>query len=338
MQHCSECGTPLAANDLFCRSCGLEVPGVPTYDSSDPVMETIGGQKTIGGEHTRTGGRTSPSVDLEPGTEFTDRYVIDSVIGRGGMGVVYKAKDTLTDQTIALKLIRPERASGESAIKRLIAEGTTARDIRHKNIVAVYDVGATDGQPFVSMEFIGGPSLRAWHREKALAHEPVPVRGAARIIAEILDGLKAAHDKGVVHRDLKPENIILMGEPDAKSAPLKILDFGIANVAGGPDTGTSGGLGTIGYMAPEQKTNPSAATASADIYSVSILFYELLMDVQPTGHWQPPSSARSDVPPGIDSLIETGLSNRPASRPQSAAAYRKTLVNAINTGLSLIHI
>ena len=83
-------------------------------------------------------------------------------------------------------------------------------------------------------------------------------------------------------------------------------------------------------MAPEQKTNPAAATASADLYSVSVLFYELLMDVQPTGYWQPPSTGRSDVPLGIDLLIENGLSNRPASRPQTAAGYRKSLVDAIN--------
>ena len=325
MANCPKCGTAVEADARFCESCGFDLS---SQEVDFDAMRTIGGLETYDDTVVRPGSNVTV---LEPGTVFADRYEIQAVIGRGGMGVVYKAADTLTKQTVALKLIRPERLIGTNAIEKLIAEGVTARDIRHPNIVAVYDVGQSNGQPFVSMEFLEGQSLRAWHREKVQSNEDVPLRIAARIIAEIMDGLNAAHTAGVIHRDLKPENIILMSDPADDKAPLKILDFGIARAAGAAlESGTGTGLGTPRYMAPEQITNADSAGPPADIYSSSVIFYELLVGVLPQGHWQPPSGGRSDVPTGIDELIEKGLSNRPANRAQSASEYRKALVDAVN--------
>ena len=331
MENCPKCNAPLEANATFCAECGTQVRTLEADGLKQGAMMTLGGLETLDDTQTHTG-RTHQAPTLETGTVFADRYVIEDIVGRGGMGVVYKATDTLAEKTVALKLIRPERLGGANAVKRLIAEGITARDIRHPNIVAVYDVGESGGQPFVSMEYLGGKSVRTWHREKVQKREDVPLRVAARIIAEILDGLKAAHDAGVIHRDLKPENIILLDEPTAEAAPLKILDFGIARAGEGLESGTGTGLGTPRYMAPEQITHADSVGPSADLYSVSILFYELLVDVLPQGHWQPPSGGRADVPLGIDMLIEKGLSNRPANRPQSAQEYRKALVDAVNLG------
>lgn len=329
MADCPKCNSPLVEDAYFCGECGEALKASP-YAENDSSMMTVGGLETLSEMPTNdTRGRVQPV--LEPGTIFADRYEIGAVVGRGGMGVVYRATDQLANTEVALKLIRPERLSGTNAVKRLIAEGLTARDIRHTNIVAVYDVGEANGQPFVSMEYLAGKSLRTWHREKIQAREDVPLRVAARIVAEILDGLKAAHDAGVIHRDLKPENIILIGDPSETAAPLKILDFGIARATGELlDSSTGTGLGTPRYMAPEQITNADSAGPAADHYSVSVIFYELLVDVLPQGHWQPPSGGRSDVPGGIDTLIEQGLSNRPANRPQTAAEYRKALVEAVN--------
>lgn len=328
MRNCPKCQTQMEDDARFCPECGHQMTTPQDQDVS--AMMTLGGLETLDDLATQT---TSAKAlpDLEAGTVFADRYTIEDVVGRGGMGVVYRANDALAKKTVALKLIRPERLSGTNAIDRLISEGITARDIRHPNVIAVYDVGSQSGQPFVSMEYLDGESLRSWHRKKMAAREDIPLRVAARIVAEILDGLKAAHEAGVIHRDLKPENIILAGEPTDKSAPLKILDFGIARASGAAlDSGTGTGLGTPQYMAPEQITNPNTAGPEADLYSLSVLFYELLVDVLPQGHWQPPSGGRSDVPAGIDKLIEQGLSNRPSSRPQSAADYRKSLVDAVN--------
>lgn len=324
MPNCTKCNASIAQGDRFCPECGADQKA-----KSFEGMQTLGGLETLA--ELPTGGPHRDHIaELPEGTEFAGRYIIESVVGKGGMGVVYRAQDKLAEKAVALKLIRAERLGGPGAVKRLISEGLTARDIRHQNIVSVYDVGDANGQPFVSMEYLEGQSLRDWHREKIRQRQDVPLRVAARIVAEILDGLAAAHAAGVIHRDLKPENIILVSDPTETAAPLKILDFGIARVAGAMDSGTGTGLGTPRYMAPEQITNADSAGAAADLYSVSVIFYELLVDVLPQGHWQPPSGGRSDVPKTIDALIERGLSNRPANRLQSAKDYRKTLVDAVN--------
>lgn len=327
MTKCKKCNAQMVEGDRFCPECGADQQG-----GRIEALMTIGGLETMEPSQVRPSDRGG-MPDIAPGAEFAGRYVIESVIGKGGMGVVYRALDKLADKSVALKLIRADRLSGQGAVKRLISEGITTRDIRHPNIVAVYDVGEAAGQPFVSMEFIKGQSLRDWHREKIRQRVDVPLRVAARIIAEVLDGLAAAHAAGVIHRDLKPENIMLTEEPTEAAAPLKILDFGIARAtSGATDSGTGTGLGTPRYMAPEQVTAADTAGSAADIYSLSVIFYELLVDVLPQGHWQPPSGGRSDVPRTIDELIERGLSNRPGNRPQTAKDYRKQLVDAVNIG------
>ena len=236
------------------------------------------------------------------------------------MGVVYQAEDKLSLNIVALKLSRPDRVSGEQELARLKQEGLTARDIRHKNVVAVYDIGEFAGQPFISMEFMPGRSLRQWHRWMCVSGYEVPLSLARNIVSQILHGLQAAHEAGVVHRDLKPENVMVVDEsPD--NFTVKILDFGISRAAGSA-VSTTGAIGTMGYMAPEQKTSPDLAGPAADLYSVSVMLYELLMDTMPQGHWQPPSSnGRNDVSVAIDQLIEKGLSNRPANRIQTCLLY-----------------
>lgn len=330
MMKCKNCGAELGAEDRFCGECGAD------QKAGLEAMMTIGGMETLSDGQTRGGFSREPMPELPTGTEFAGRYIIRSVVGKGGMGVVYRAEDKLAEKDVALKLIRADRLSGPASVRRLIAEGITTRDIRHTNIVAVYDVGEAAGQPFVSMEYLKGQSLREWHREKIRQRQEISLKVAARIVAEILDGLAAAHAAGVIHRDLKPENIMLVGEPGETAAPLKILDFGIARAAGaGLESGTGTGLGTPRYMAPEQVTNPDTAGPPADLYSLSVIFYELLVDVLPQGHWQPPSGGRRDVSVGVDRLIEQGLANRPANRPQTAVAYRKALVGAVNEGVVL---
>ena len=328
MKTCTQCNAEIPDDAVFCPECGA---GQASRSESMP-QQTVGGMGTIGLDELTLSPDQGQETPLDPGEMFAERYEIEGEIGQGGMGVVYRAKDTLTGKTIALKLVNPRLIGNEAAVQRLIAEGATAQDIRHANIVSVYDVGRAQERVYVSMEYVEGASLRQWISEQMASGQDVPMRLAARIVAECLDGLKAAHARGVIHRDLKPENIILTQAPDEKGAPLKILDFGIARSAGTSAAGlsSSGALGTLDYMAPEQRTNPDSAGPAADHYSLSKIFYELLVGVLPAGHWQPPSGGRTDVPPGIDALIEQGLSNRPQARPQSAADYRSALVDAVN--------
>ena len=317
MNSCPKCSSDVADEAVFCPDCGTRI-------------EDIGGKNTL----------PFPSPDpypsegavhLKAGERFADRYEILEKIGEGGMGVVYKATDSVSNELVALKLIRADRMSGERAMKRLIEEGLVTRKLRHPNIIAVYDVGEDGGQPFVSMEYVEGESLRNWHSRMKDERKDVSFRVASRIVTEILDGIKIAHDAGVIHRDLSPENIMLTAEPSETRAPLKILDFGIARVAKiSSDTSTTSALGKPRYMAPEQITTPDIVRPSADFYSLSVMFYELLVDVLPQGHWQPPSGGRADISQGIDAVIERGLSNRPSNRPQSAVEYRQWIVSAVN--------
>lgn len=330
---CPNCESEVAADARFCGECGQAMKQLgKSLAQPEPQQEVdLSGLRTTDDMDTKPLGSSSESRVMQPGEVFAGRYQVTQLIGEGGMGVVYRAHDKLVDKDVALKLIRADRLAGKDAVKRLIREGVTSRDIRHPNVVAVYDVGESDGQPYMSMEFIAGRSLRSWNRARLQSGTDCSMKTAANIISEILSGLEAAHKAGVVHRDLKPENVMLLGEPSDQAVSLKILDFGVARAAGTGDTGATS-LGTRGYMAPEQITAPDAAQPSADLYSLSVMFYELLVGVVPQGHWQPPSAGRSDVPPAIDKLIERGLSNNPRVRPQVVAEYGKALAEAMRVG------
>lgn len=326
---CPNCQSDLPADARFCGECGQAMKQLGRSLAEPAPMPDLSGLRTIDDMETRSP-RSEQQRVMQPGEVFAGRYEVSQLIGEGGMGVVYRAHDKLTEKDVALKLIRADRLAGKDAVKRLIREGVTSRDIRHPNVVAVYDVGDADGQPYMSMEFLAGQSLRSWNRQRLQSSSDCSMKTAANIVAEILAGLDAAHKAGVVHRDLKPENVMLTTPPNEQGAQLKILDFGVARAAGAGDTGATS-LGTRGYMAPEQITAPDAAQPSADLYSLSVMFYELLVGVVPQGHWQPPSGGRSDVPPAIDKLIERGLSNNPRVRPQSVAEYGQLLAEAMKS-------
>lgn len=324
MTKCPNCQAEISSTARFCGSCGKPVEQVVAPPA--PPEVDFSALRTMDDAQTRQPSRTE-QTRMQPGEVFAGRYSIVQLIGEGGMGVVYRANDKLTEKEVALKLIRADRLAGTDAVKRLIREGVTSRDIRHPNVVAVYDVGESSGQPYMSMEFLAGKSLRAWNRERMQGPD-CTMATAASIIREILAGLEAAHKAGVIHRDLKPENVMLLSDPSDAGIRLKLLDFGIARAPNSGDTGATS-LGTRGYMAPEQLTAPDAAQASADLFSLSIMFYELLVGVVPQNYWQPPSGGRADVPIAIDQLIQKGLSPSPRTRPQSVAEYREALEAAI---------
>tara|TARA_A100001391_G_scaffold130111_2_gene89396 strand:- start:38690 stop:40261 length:1572 start_codon:yes stop_codon:yes gene_type:complete len=316
MISCQHCGHENPPGASFCEACNK-----PVAEGLDPA--TIGTRA-----YTKsTGGKDDlpPSLELAEGSLFANRYTIGSMLGRGGMGVVYRALDTLAPggRPIALKLIRPDRLADKDALDQLIREGMTTQDIRHPGVVAVHHVGVEDGMPFLAMELVEGSSLRRWLTSLITSQSEPPLPVVAAIMYNLLDAVEAAHAMGIVHRDLKPENVILTERPSADAAPLKVLDFGIASAATRdlPSTGT--GMGSYGYMAPEQSNASVPAQPTADIYSLSVMLYEMLMTAVPSGVWQPVSGGRGDVPEAIDKLILDGLASPAHKRPGSIAEFRE---------------
>jgi len=271
------------------------------------------------------------ATDLKPDEIFDNRYVVIKKLGAGGMGAAYLAKDNLTNEEIVLKLINSSILDDQTK-QRMIDEGVNTRKIKHPNIVSVHDVKEVDGQVYLTMEYVKGQPLRHWMSASMASGINSPMPYVVMLIMEILAGLQAAHIAGIIHRDLKPENIILETPPEEGNVKLKIIDFGIATAQQPAATTTStGAIGAPLYMAPEQMTMPDAVRASADVYSVGRMFYEMLMDVLPDGMWSPPSATRQDVPVGLDGVIQKAL-QPPKGRYQSAAEFAEAISAAVDGG------
>jgi serine/threonine protein kinase len=319
MTKCRKCGFELTADVRFCPNCATRVDAPAAL--SGAFTGTISGAGTV-----FTPEQAGSATDLESGKEFHGRYTIEQKLGQGAMGTVYLAGDKLTSRRVALKLINPTLLNHASSRERFIREGLIARDIRHKNVVAVYDVAETEGQYYLVMEYLNGETLRHWLHRVLQTGSDVPFEIAEKIVRNILEGLGAAHETGVIHRDVKPENIMLTGNTQAGDYSLKILDFGIARaIDSAAVVTTSTSTGTALYMAPEQKTAADTVGPSADLYAVTVIFYELLLGVAPSGRYTPLLKEREDLPPGIDTVVDKGLSGRPRSRYQNVQEYLRAL-------------
>jgi serine/threonine-protein kinase len=230
-------------------------------------------------------------VDLQPGSRF-DRYVIEALLGQGGMGRVYRARDEKLQRAVALKLLRlddhPDRATPDDGAERLLREARAAAGLEHANTIAIHDVGEFDGTPFIAMELVEGVSLRAM-----VGDASVSIETCVRYLVDVARALAAAHEHGIIHRDIKPENVIVR-----RDGVVKVLDFGIARPLHAPhdDLGSwstvvakqtteswakeSGLVGTPRYMAPEQLRGEKL-DARADQFSWGVMAYELLTGRSP---------------------------------------------------------
>jgi tetratricopeptide (TPR) repeat protein len=283
---CPHCGSSAAVAGRNCPSCGrVSSTGNPVAAATltPPPPETEAETRlglSPSTPHAETQLDTSGRSAIPPGTgtltageAFGRRYRILRVLGQGGMGVVYQAWDEELGLAVALKTIRPEvmsdPVSAADVERRFKRELLLARQVTHRHVVRIHDLGEVEGVKYLTMPFIEGQTLSA-----ALTHSgKLPVGRALQIVREIADGLLAAHGAGVVHRDLKPENVMLDGDGHAI-----IMDFGISRSLSGSGAGTAMGsvVGTLEYMAPEQARG-EAADQRADIYAVGLMLYDMLV-------------------------------------------------------------
>lgn len=262
-------------------------------------------------------------VLIQPGTVLGNRYQIIKILGEGGMGAVYKARDLELDREIALKVIRPELTSNPEILQRFKQELILARQVTDRNIIRIFDLGEAQGIKFITMEYVEGQSLYDILRKQG----KVPVPEAVEIMKQMLSGLQAAHREGIVHRDLKPGNIMR----DAQGR-IVVMDFGLARSIGGDGmTRTGAMLGTMEYMSPEQ-AQALEVDARSDLYTVGLICYELLTGKMPyhadsavasllkrmQERAIPPSDWDSTIPQPISELVSRCLERDPAHRWQSA--------------------
>jgi serine/threonine-protein kinase len=261
---------------------------------------------------------------------LVERYELLEVLGRGGMGVVYRARDRVLDRVVAVKMLPLDRAQDPTAVARFEREARAAAALSHRNIVAVFDFGADAETRFIVMEYLPGRSLAE------LVHEqgPIAVGQAVEIVAQVAEALAAAHAAGIVHRDIKPANVMVDDH-----GQVKVLDFGIARLTSGTSlTQTAMVIGSAAYLAPELIRGTSA-DARSDIYAIGCVLYELLAGQPPftgelaaavlhqhnTAPPAPLTRLNPAVPAALDGLVQSMLAKEPSDRPRDADAVISAL-------------
>lgn len=239
------------------------------------------------------------------------------LIGQGGMGVVYQARHVNLDRIVALKILAPRLAQDPTFSERFLREAQTMAKLSHPNIVTVFDFGQAEEFYYLTMEFVDGVNLR-----DTIVTNRISAAEALTIVPQLCEALQYAHDKGVVHRDIKPENILI-----DKSGVIKIADFGLAKMLEPTPnqvslTATQQVLGTRNYMAPEQLESPEAVDHRADLYSLGVVFYELLTGELPLGRFALPSEKRPYVSSRLDDVVMRTLEKDPGRRFQQASQIK----------------
>ena len=287
---------------------------------------------------------STAGTDPRVGTELAG-YRIEALVGRGGMGVVYRAEDVRLQRKVALKLLAPELSGDESFRERFLRESRLAASLDHQNIVPIYDAGEAESVLYIAMRYVEGTDLKTLlQREGAL--EP---RRALGIMGQVASALDAAHSRGLVHRDVKPANILLVTEPGSETAEhVYLSDFGLTKATGSGTRLTQTGqfVGTIDYVPPEQIQGREVG-GRGDLYSLACVLYECLIGETPHrrdsevavlwAHVQeealPVTSRQPDLPPGLDAVLAMGLAKSPDDRYAScrdlvAAARREVGISS----------
>jgi serine/threonine-protein kinase len=296
------------------------------------VAETVASESIMGSRDASISRVTSSAAEDEgrfvPGTLLGGRYRIIGLLGRGGMGEVYRATDLTLGQAVALKFLPEEASSNQRLLERFHGEVRVARLVSHPNVCRVYDIGEVEGMPFISMEYVDGEDLASL----LLRIGRLPADKAVEMSRKLCAGLTAAHDRGVIHRDLKPQNIMI-----DKRGEVVIMDFGLAAISD-QLSGAEVHNGTPAYMAPEQLKG-TGVTAKSDIYALGLVLYELftgkrpydaksvqqLIDLQEAVQLTSMTSVAADIDPAVEKTIRRCLEPDPAKRPANALAVAAAL-------------
>ncbi|MGA2787033.1 MAG: protein kinase, partial [Verrucomicrobiota bacterium] len=280
------------------------------------------GFETKSGNEPGAGKSAFVAPSVEQMAKLFPQLEIIELLGQGGMGAIYKARQPALDRLVALKILPPKSAEDPGFAERFNREARALARLNHPNIVAVYDFGQAGDTPYFLMEYVDGVVLRQIVRPGKLS-----TREALQIVMQICEALQFAHDEGVVHRDIKPENILI-----DKKGRVKIADFGIAKILDQASqdislTGARDVVGTAHYMAPEQLENPQGVDHRADIFSLGVVFYELLTGELPIGKFQPPSQ-KVQIDVRLDEVVLHAMEKEPERRYQKASQV-KTAVETI---------
>ena len=266
------------------------------------------------------------------GSQADGRYAITGKLGRGGMGIVYKARDTVLDRTVAFKVLPDAFQENPQALKNFLREAKSAAQLNHPNIVTVYDAGEQNGVYYIAMEYVDGNTLK--EIVKAKGH--ISPGGILHVLAQMCEGLAFAHEKKIVHRDIKTANTMWTRDRQAK-----IMDFGLAKVIEEVRNHTTVVSGTPYYMSPEQTLGKNVDHRT-DIYSLGVTIFELATGTLPFRegnlpyhhvHTPPPSPTEfvSDLPPLIVHVIEKCLRKKPDDRYQSTREILTEIKSAMKS-------
>lgn len=312
---CPQCGAALTPNcaEGLCPQCLLLV-GLPSQAPADVAATAASPARGF-----------APPTPEALAARFPQLEILE-LLGQGGMGAVYKARQRGLDRLVAVKILPSEISADPAFAERFMREARALARLGHPHIVAVHDVGQTaDGLCYFIMEYVEGVNLR-----EALRSGGVTPQQALAIVPQVCEALQFAHDEGIVHRDIKPENILI-----DKRGRVKIADFGLAKLLGanhveGTLTGTHQVMGTVRYMAPEQLEGAREVDHRADIYSLGVVFYELLTGELPLGRFAPPSR-KVQIDVRLDEVVLRALEKEPGLRYQHASELKTGVEHVAQT-------
>jgi tRNA A-37 threonylcarbamoyl transferase component Bud32 len=306
---CPECGSelPAGSSEGPCPACAREHERPPAAAGQTTALRTT----------PQSGPPAAPAPDDL--ARFFPQLEILGLLGQGGMGAVYKARQPRLDRLVALKILPPEAARDPAFAARFTREARALARLSHPHIVAVHDFGDSDGLYYFLMEFVDGTDLR-----RLLQSGPLPPREAVAIARQLCDALEYAHEEGVIHRDIKPENILL-----DRRGRVKVADFGLVKILGEsltdlPLTASRQVMGTLFYMSPEQIERPLQVDHRADVYGLGVVLYEMLTGGLPLGRFAPPS-AKGPVDRRLDEIVLRALAKEPGDRYQEVRDLRSAL-------------